>query len=78
MVPTYFRRWNMSGVMRSISRFESENHMFGRLMSSISTLVELNWVGFKQVKETEINALLFNRMSLNVMLFLLCLTRLYC
>ncbi|XP_071741266.1 protein FAR1-RELATED SEQUENCE 5-like [Rutidosis leptorrhynchoides] len=39
-IPAYFLEWNMSGLMRTSSRSESENHMFGQLMSDSSTLVE--------------------------------------
>lgn len=39
-IPAYFRDWPMSGLMRTSSRSESENHMFGQLMKSSSTLVE--------------------------------------
>ncbi|XP_071697519.1 protein FAR1-RELATED SEQUENCE 5-like [Rutidosis leptorrhynchoides] len=37
-IPTYFRYWDMSGLMRTSSRSESENHMFQQLMSNSSTL----------------------------------------
>lgn len=39
-IPAYFRDWAMSGLMRTSSRSESENHMFGQLMSASSTLLE--------------------------------------
>ncbi|XP_071695840.1 protein FAR1-RELATED SEQUENCE 5-like [Rutidosis leptorrhynchoides] len=39
-IPAYFLQWKMSGLMRTSSRSESENHMFGQLMSGSSTLVE--------------------------------------
>ncbi|XP_071739894.1 protein FAR1-RELATED SEQUENCE 5-like [Rutidosis leptorrhynchoides] len=39
-IPAYFRYWDMSGLMRTSSRSESENHMFQQLMSNSSTLVE--------------------------------------
>lgn len=39
-IPAYFQDWEMSGLMRTSSRSESENHMFQQLMSSSSTLIE--------------------------------------
>ncbi|XP_071707901.1 protein FAR1-RELATED SEQUENCE 5-like [Rutidosis leptorrhynchoides] len=39
-IPAYFRYWDMSGLMRTSSHSESENHMFQQLMSNSSTLVE--------------------------------------
>ncbi|XP_071688304.1 protein FAR1-RELATED SEQUENCE 5-like [Rutidosis leptorrhynchoides] len=39
-IPTYFRYWDMSGLICTSSRSESENHMFQQLMSNSSTLVE--------------------------------------
>ncbi|KAI3814020.1 hypothetical protein L1987_18762 [Smallanthus sonchifolius] len=39
-IPAYYRHENMSGLMRTTSRSESENHFFGQVCSSKSTLVE--------------------------------------
>ncbi|PWA35991.1 protein FAR1-RELATED SEQUENCE 1 [Artemisia annua] len=39
-IPAYFRDTPLSGLMRTTSRSESENHMFGRLMNSDLTFVE--------------------------------------
>ncbi|XP_071686963.1 uncharacterized protein [Rutidosis leptorrhynchoides] len=39
-IPAYFRDLDMSGLMRTSSRSESENHVFQQLMSRSSTLVE--------------------------------------
>nr|XP_043638135.1 protein FAR1-RELATED SEQUENCE 5-like [Erigeron canadensis] len=39
-IPAYFQDWEMSGLMRTSSRCESENHMFQKLMNSSSTLIE--------------------------------------
>ncbi|PWA37874.1 FAR1 DNA binding domain, Zinc finger, SWIM-type, MULE transposase domain, FHY3/FAR1 family [Artemisia annua] len=39
-IPAYFRDTPLSGLMRTTSRSESENHMFGRLLNSDLTFVE--------------------------------------
>lgn len=39
-IPAYYRHEHMSGLMRTTSRSESENHFFGQLTNSSFTLVE--------------------------------------
>nr|GEZ13604.1 hypothetical protein [Tanacetum cinerariifolium] len=39
-IPAYFRNEPMSGLMRTMSRFESENHFFGQITSTRLSLVE--------------------------------------
>ncbi|KAJ0856894.1 putative MULE transposase domain, FHY3/FAR1 family [Helianthus annuus] len=39
-IPTYYRMEHMSGLMRTTSRSESENHFFGQVCNSKATLVE--------------------------------------
>ncbi|XP_021985070.1 protein FAR-RED IMPAIRED RESPONSE 1-like [Helianthus annuus] len=39
-IPAYYRMEHMSGLMRTTSRSESENHFFGQVSSSKATLVE--------------------------------------
>ncbi|XP_022000690.1 protein FAR-RED IMPAIRED RESPONSE 1-like [Helianthus annuus] len=39
-IPAYYRMEHMSGLMRTTSRSESENHFFGQVCNSKATLVE--------------------------------------
>ncbi|XP_035842284.1 protein FAR1-RELATED SEQUENCE 5-like [Helianthus annuus] len=39
-IPAYYRMEELSGLMRTISRTESENHFFGQVCNSKATLVE--------------------------------------
>ncbi|XP_022040335.1 protein FAR-RED IMPAIRED RESPONSE 1-like [Helianthus annuus] len=50
-IPAYYRMEHMSGLMRTTSRSESENHFFGQVCNSKATLVE-----FMTLYETAIEA----------------------
>ncbi|XP_022014754.1 protein FAR1-RELATED SEQUENCE 5-like [Helianthus annuus] len=39
-IPAYYRMEELSGLMRTTSRLESENHVFGQVCNSKATLVE--------------------------------------
>ncbi|GJV73332.1 FAR1-related sequence 5-like protein, partial [Tanacetum coccineum] len=51
-IPAYFRDMPLSRLMRTTSRSESENHMFGRLMNSDLTFVEF-FSHFETVVQTQ-------------------------
>ncbi|GKB32386.1 FAR1-related sequence 5-like protein [Tanacetum coccineum] len=51
-IPAYFHNMPLSGLMRTTSRSESENHMFRKLLNSDLTLVEF-FIHFETVVQTQ-------------------------